>query len=836
MPYTLKKNKFKYKNPDTGNYEGVDVVAERSFEDYQSALETVGLQQQTAVRSEGTTQTNAVTAAGTAAAANFPATAEACDTLAGDFAATYVPDQAYSVGDYCTYQYQLYQCKTAIAANTDHTFVTSHWNLITITDTLNDEVGNLKESLDNVIDTANIETSNTRGGWDAENGVATLTTASSGSYFALDPIPVTEGKTYDISIYANSEHPSVIIATYSGGVYNVISTKTVETSGRVSYSLTIPQNATHILLTKFGTQAATVTYQHIKTDKNLTEDNVPADAAATGTAITNAASTAAGAYTIASDIMERMPTKHVSVSVAEKFHGYWKQTNGVASQQSGSGGAYCYDPVGVNAGEVYEISINVKANGNTRPVIITDNNYNVLSVVDNPSTDAEQRMQISITIPAGGKKMLLTKYGANSKISVDLIQPLNVVSDDYIGLFAETGLTWDWWYTASCTDVYGNTYIGFISQDKKCGVMMRASDGTCYYKYLDVAYNNDDHNPMGVCIDRNGYVYAFGTLGHSYANKIAIYKSTAPYTIRCDFTNLSVELCEPTGATYKCTYSQAFIYYDGTTEYITDFFRIVSEDAGVCYGALQSTDGGQTWALHGVTAYSDPYIKFVDMGEGVLALCCTSNPVNTNRSIYLGQINVSDGAISSADGTSVGTWSTIANGTGTGATQEIYASCTVNARTDFIAYVTSTNRLRLLDARYINSTVYVLWAEADSDKMDWTYYLFDGTNNASLGKSGLPFYLYSGYLAGACFMNDTYIVVCRNVSGTKDGNSALFVYEVGNNTPVKKGIFEYLVLRPIPCANGVVAVCVGKYHDVSTTDDTGSFTSWELMPAFHSIL
>lgn len=145
MPYTLKKNKFKYKNPDTGNYEGVDVVAERSFADYQSELENVGLQQQTVVRSEGTTQKNAVTAAGTAAVANFPATAEACDTLAGDFAATYVPDKAYAVGDYCTYQYQLYQCKTRIASNTDHTFVTSHWNLVTVIDTINDQVDDLEE-------------------------------------------------------------------------------------------------------------------------------------------------------------------------------------------------------------------------------------------------------------------------------------------------------------------------------------------------------------------------------------------------------------------------------------------------------------------------------------------------------------------------------------------------------------------------------------------------------------------------------------------------------------------------------------------------------------------
>ena len=195
MPYTLKKNKFKYKNPDTGNYEGVDVVAERSFADYQSALENVGLQQQTAVRSEGTTQKNSVTAAGTAAAANFPATAAACDVLVGDFAATYVPDQAYAVGDYCTYQYQLYQCKTAIAANTDHTFVTSHWNLITVTDTINDQVDDLKTQLDdrgaydrtdNLLNTGKLVT-----GLLNTDGVI----VSNESYYTSDFIPVDGAKT-----------------------------------------------------------------------------------------------------------------------------------------------------------------------------------------------------------------------------------------------------------------------------------------------------------------------------------------------------------------------------------------------------------------------------------------------------------------------------------------------------------------------------------------------------------------------------------------------------------------------------------------------------------------
>ena len=151
MPYSVKKNKFKYRNPTTGNYEGVDVVAEQSFEDYRAELEAVGDSQETRVTDAGTAQVNAVTAAGTAAVANFPATADACDTLAADFAATFVPNQAYAAGDYCTYQYKLYQSKAAIAENADSSFVVAHWNLITVTDSLTNQVDDLKNALGNSI-------------------------------------------------------------------------------------------------------------------------------------------------------------------------------------------------------------------------------------------------------------------------------------------------------------------------------------------------------------------------------------------------------------------------------------------------------------------------------------------------------------------------------------------------------------------------------------------------------------------------------------------------------------------------------------------------------------
>lgn len=142
---SLKVRKFnaQVRDSTTGNM----IPAGLLSSDALGAINTAKNAAVSAVQSQQTTSVNAVTSAGTAAAANFPATAAACDTLAGDFAATYVPDQAYAVGDYCTYQYQLYQCKTAIAVNTDHTFVTSHWNLITVTDTINDQVDDLKTQI-----------------------------------------------------------------------------------------------------------------------------------------------------------------------------------------------------------------------------------------------------------------------------------------------------------------------------------------------------------------------------------------------------------------------------------------------------------------------------------------------------------------------------------------------------------------------------------------------------------------------------------------------------------------------------------------------------------------
>lgn len=722
------------------------------------------------------------------------------------------------------------------------------------------EVSGLKNGVDTVdrlvtdYKTVETPTSTTKGSWDITSGTATLTPSSSGSYFALPAIEVAPLTEYVVSINANSAHPAIIVANYDNNVYSALSSVEVASSGRIERTIIMPQNATHILLTKYGTGTVTVSRKVAKTDKTLTAENIPADAKETGekiaelagqteTAIAGVTGTANKAFERSTESVMHLPADLTPVALQNKSHTYWKITDDVATREDSGALNYAYDAVPVSADEMYDCDMYAGTSSSSHPIIITDNDYNVLLAVDNPASIS--RISFRIIIPSGGTKMLVTQYTNTGTVNICKCTITKAVSKGYVdqqientgavGLFPEAGLTWDWWYTCSVTDVYGTTYIGFIDENAKCGVMMRRADGTVYYKYLDVANNDDDHNPMGVCIDENGYIYAFGTLGHSYANIIAIYKSTEPYTVKCNFTDLTVTLCQPTGATYKCTYSQAFVYNDGTTEYITDFFRIVSTDVGVCYGALQSTDGGTTWVFHGVTTYSDPYIKFVDKGNGRLAMCCTSNPISGNRKIYLGEIDVTTGTIYS-DGNSVGTWSTIANGTGTGATQEVASSCDVNAREDFSVLITASYRFRLLDAAYINNTIQVLWALSDQGFMDWTYYLFNGTEDISLGKSGVPFYLYSGYLPGACFVGNKCIAVCRNVSGVQDGEHELYVYDIAGGNPTKKGIFKHLALRPIPCGNDIVAISEGIYNDTSTTEETGIFTAWKLAPAFRHIV
>ena len=515
-------------------------------------------------------------------------------------------------------------------------------------------------------------------------------------------------------------------------------------------------------------------------------------------------------------------------------HGIKACVEGDMFNISGSGGAaprlWCFID---SSGNVLSNSLQ---NVNESGLLLTAPENAAYCIINTKTPNVASYKGAPINVRVGAIESNLESVSSDLSNTASDLSTLTTKVDGGAGRFYEAGLTWDWWYTSSVTDEYGTTYIGFIDQNAKCGVMMRKSDGQTLYKYFDTARNADDHNPFGVTIDKDGYVFLFGTLGHSYKNYMVIYKADVPNTINCTWTKLVSKIAQPTGATYKTCYSQAFTYYDSTEdkEYITNFFRCLTSGVGACYAAVQSIDGGTTWTLHGVIIVHDPYIKFFDKGNGILGMACTYNTASTNRNVYLGEIDVKTGNIY-ANGTLVGTWSTIANGLDSGTpTQEVYDSVTVTAENDFVTYHTANDRFRLLDARYnpTSNATEILWALMDTGGMDYTYYLYDGTTEKYLGKSGVPFYLYSGYLPGMSFIDDDLIGIARNVSGVQDGKHTFEVYSISDDEVKKRVSYNNMCIRPLDCGNGLIALSIGVYNDTSDISTTGIFTAWRLSPVF----
>lgn len=192
---------------------------------------------------------NAVTAASTAAVANFPVTADACDTLAGDIAAAYDPTGTYQVGDYCTYQYQLYKCNTAIASP-QATFVAAHWTQVNISNFLNEDVGNLKEALDYVAAETEAVTLNTYSAF-----IMNTNLWKNGSTMSCSITPLASDVTY-VDVQANSTANALIAFLTSNAHSN--NTAPMYANGTERITLTSgatkrfekPSNATYLYIAK----------------------------------------------------------------------------------------------------------------------------------------------------------------------------------------------------------------------------------------------------------------------------------------------------------------------------------------------------------------------------------------------------------------------------------------------------------------------------------------------------------------------------------------------------------------------------------------------------------
>ena len=304
-----------------------------------------------------------------------------------------------------------------------------------------DEISSLKEDLNAVgakldwYDTNVKEYRNvtpqlpvTRGYWTIVENVATITAVSGGYFYAAPSIPVSEGERYRVQIYARKERPPIIFANYTNEEYQVVDKYEVSANGIVVYDIVIPYGVTHLLLTKYGTNAANyILYEPVvKTDKTLTESDIPADSAAVGAefgAVRTDVSNLGNTF----DWAERILFVPSAVDIGPTLgRSYWGIADGVASLiEDPEHLTYAYAPVHIDAGERYLIHIYEPT---ARPSVIlaaeSEGTYNVVQSYN--TTSGTDYADYDFIMPQDVTHLLLTQYGPNSQnTSVHKLEPVS---------------------------------------------------------------------------------------------------------------------------------------------------------------------------------------------------------------------------------------------------------------------------------------------------------------------------------------------------------------------------------------------------------------------------
>lgn len=140
MPVIIKAADVKYKN-GSGQYVGINSVAERTTEQMQAAVTSTGVAKVTEVRNEGTTQIAAINTRATEVEASLPTSGEMEDMVASAFSTS----KAYTAGQYVTQSVnnvvKLYKFKVNHAAGA--------WNASEVEEAvIGDDVTSLSQAID----------------------------------------------------------------------------------------------------------------------------------------------------------------------------------------------------------------------------------------------------------------------------------------------------------------------------------------------------------------------------------------------------------------------------------------------------------------------------------------------------------------------------------------------------------------------------------------------------------------------------------------------------------------------------------------------------------------
>lgn len=413
------------------------------------------------------------------------------------------------------------------------------------------------------------------------------------------------------------------------------------------------------------------------------------------------------------------------------------------------------------------------------------------------------------------------------------------------------GMAYSWWVNNRAVDSYGNLYFGYISEESFCGVGCRFPDGTIQRHDLFASEENDDHNaPSVIIVQNNGkeYVCVIGSTGHNTDSKINVFLATEPNTIRCEFADRTHTITSPEGYKLQCSYSQA--YFDSSNSKIYNFFRVkqietATSEFYLIWMCAVSADFGLTWSIYRVfdtgRASELFYMWSVDTeGSSVKRLVLQTNTTNTLvRPIRTGFVNLSTLDITDGSGASLSKPMTVvADG------DLPYDTAVLIANYDDFSSVISTDgykRFRILDVWPGNSLNF-LYAESvqavsdHHDITDWILYRYSEGSKVEIAHLGLPFFVGSCYVTGACMVGSPDdIVYSKNDSATQDGAHSLHHAVLSNGSVTADKIFKWsnqTIARPVHYDKGGFMVLVGQYREGQGT----KYLTWHFGIDFFDVL
>lgn len=401
------------------------------------------------------------------------------------------------------------------------------------------------------------------------------------------------------------------------------------------------------------------------------------------------------------------------------------------------------------------------------------------------------------------------------------------------------GKAYSWWTNNTATDSYGNLYFGYISDKSKVGVACRFVDGTIHAHDLFTSGDNDDHNaPSVIIVPVNGEerVCVIGSTGHNVDSKINVFIADEPNTVNCTFTDKSHTITAPSGYKYENSYSQA--YYDSTNAVIINFFRLKQTNNSLgtyhmIWMCAKSSDGGDTWSIYRVfTVTEDTTLFYMYSQDGpessphikriVLQVNTTNQTVKPLRAGFINtkSLNMFDDTF-----TNINKPMTLVEDGGLA-----YDTSVTIANYDDFTSVVSTDeyhRFRILDVLTGGASgtyTYFLYAKSvenvqdHSSITDWKLYRYKAGTVTEIANLGLPFFVGSSYVTGACFVGDVnHLVYSKNDSETQDGKHSLhYVVLDDNNQIVSDDIIKWsdeTIARPKRYDGGNIMYLKGKYRE-----------------------